>query len=386
LHALRNALDHTDHPIVTLVQHGQAAAVPAGTGTVPDGAAGAPVAPRRVLHVVQKFSSGVGSAIAQYTRSVPEVEHHLLSGTAVDGEGDLADQAVFASVHRMSGSTAAKSARVHEVVARLRPDVVHAHSSHGGLYARLGVRSSAVPVVYTPHCYAFERRDVGPLSRAAFWAAEALLAANTSVFAACAPRELALSSWPTRRVPSVLVPNIAPPGGARGEVVRGLVVGGGRLSPQKDPAFFAAAVALLRASVPGLRAVWLGDGDAAARAALEAAGVEVTGWLPRAQALELLGSAALYLHSARWEGFPLMVTEAAALGVPTLVRRLPSFADVPADLTLGGAHDVALALAVLTDPASAAANAAGWADLLRGNTLEVQRAALLSLYALPTAA
>ena len=50
------------------------------------------VAGTRVLHVVQKFSSVVGSAIAQYTRSLPEVEHHLLSGTPVDGEGDLGDR------------------------------------------------------------------------------------------------------------------------------------------------------------------------------------------------------------------------------------------------------------------------------------------------------
>jgi glycosyltransferase involved in cell wall biosynthesis len=329
---------------------------------------------------VQKFSSGVGSAIAQYTRSVPEVEHHLLSGTAVDAEGDLADQAVFASVHSLTGGTAAKAARVREVVAGLRPDVVHAHSSHGGLYARLGVLRSSVPVVYTPHCYAFERRDVGPLARAAFWTAEGLLALNTTVFAACAPRELALSAWPTRRAPGVLVPNIAPAAAPRAAHEPGLVVGGGRLSPQKDPAFFAAAVTRLRASAPGLRAVWLGDGAAEGRTALEAAGIEVTGWLPRARTLELLGSAALYLHSARWEGFPLMVAEAAALGVPTLVRRLPCFADVPEALTLAGADDVTSAFAVLDDAAAAAANTARWADVLRGNTLDAQRAALLELY------
>lgn len=337
-------------------------------------------APRRVLHVVLKFKAGVGSAIAQYTRSVPEAEHHLLSGTPVDGEGDLAEQAVLASARELPAGHLARIRRVREVVAELRPDVVHAHSSHGGLYARLAVSRRAVPLVYTPHCYAFERRDVGPLVRASFRAAEALLAVNTSVFAACSPREEALSAWPTRRAPRVLVPNIAPPVGAfrAGRSGAPLLTGGGRLSPQKDPEFFAACARRLRERLPDLRAVWIGDGDAADREALAAAGVEVTGWLPRAQVLELLASSSLYLHSARWEGFPLMVAEAAALGVPTLVRRLPSFAGVPEELTVDA--DLDRAVACLTDAAAAAADVAGWARYLRDNTFAVQRAALLGLY------
>lgn len=348
---------------------------------LPDGSV---VAGTRVLHVVQKFSSGVGSAIAQYTRSLPEAEHHLLSGTPVDGEGDLAEQADFASTAEMTGSHRAKVRRVREVVQALRPDVVHAHSSHGGVYARLGVARTRHRLVYTPHCYAFERRDVSAPVRGAFWLAEALLAMNTSAFAACAPREWQLSRWPTRRAPRYLVPNIAPaavPARPAREPGRPLVVGGGRLSAQKDPAFFLRFVGRLRAEVPHLRAVWLGDGDPTGRAALEAGGVEVSGWLPRADALPALAAADLYVHSALWEGFPLMVAEATALGVPTLVRRLPSFADVPSQLTVTGEDDVATALACLTDTAAARANVDRWAAHLARNTAEEQRAALIALYA-----
>ncbi|WP_448625845.1 glycosyltransferase family 4 protein [Geodermatophilus sp. URMC 64] len=344
---------------------------------------GAPDAPPlRVLHVVQKYASGVGSAIAQYTRSLPEAEHHLLSGTAVHAEGDLAEQGDFASTHRMLGSHLARIRRVREVVAELRPDVVHAHSSHGGGYARLAVRRGSPYLVYTPHCYSFERRDVSAAVRAGFWLAEALLALNTSAFAGCSAREVQLSAWPLRRAPRVLVPNIAPPTRPRARTRPAgppLVVGGGRLWPQKDPEFFLRLVERLRGKLPDLRARWLGDGDTG-RAALEAGGVEVSGWLPRAAVLEALGEADLYLHSARWEGFPLMVAEAAALGVPTLVRRLPSFTDVPAGLTLAG-DDPAPALDCLLDADAASANVRGWADVLAHNTVPAQHAALLEVYA-----
>ena len=337
----------------------------------------------RVLHVVEKYRSGVGSAIAQYTRSLPEVEHHLLSGTPVDGEGDLAEQADFTATHRMTGGTRAKVRRIREVVADLRPHVVHAHSSHGGAYARLALSRRSTFLVYTPHCYAFERRDISAPVRAAYWGAEALLAANTSAFAACSAREYDLSAWPTRRAPRQLVPNIAPAvvGRAQPSSAEGpLVVGGGRLSPQKDPDFFLAVVRLLRSKHPDLRALWLGDGEPASRAALEADGVEVSGWLPRAAVLDRLGTATLYLHSARWEGFPLMVAEAAALGVPTLVRRLPSFTGVPPALTVADELDVAPALACLGDAQAASSNVEAWAHELRHHTRADQRAALAELY------
>jgi len=342
---------------------------------------------RSILHVVQKFSSGVGSAIAQYTQSVPELDHHLLSGTAVDAEGDLADQARFTSVHRMEGSVRAKVRRIREVVRQLRPDVVHAHSSHGGAYARLAVPRADTYLVYTPHCYAFERLDVGLPVRAAFWAAEALLAVNTSAFAACSSREWALSAWPTHRAPRYLVPNIAPPAAAAPRPRRAgpaVVAGGGRIGPQKDPLFFLAAVNRLREVRPGLRAVWLGDGDPALRERLRAGGVEVTGWLPREATFARLGAADLYLHSARWEGFPLMVAEAVALGLPTLVRRLPSFAGVPDTLTVAGQDDLSRAdvLRVLAcvDGGAAETNLAGWRAQLAHHTLADQRRALADVY------
>ncbi|SOE00409.1 glycosyltransferase family 4 protein [Blastococcus haudaquaticus] len=337
----------------------------------------------RVLHVVQKFSSGVGSAIAQYTHTVSEVEHHLLSGTPVDAEGDLAQQGDFASVHRMDGGHVARIRRVREVIDELRPDVVHAHSSHGGAYARLAVSRRRAHLVYTPHCYAFERRDVSGPVRAGFWGLEALLALNTSAVAACSPREWQLARWLTHGAPRHLVPNIAPLHRPSRPDERGttrLVVGGGRLSPQKDPAYFLRVVHQLREARPGVRAVWLGDGDPSWRASLEDDGVEVSGWLPRDAVTEVLGAADLYLHSARWEGFPLMVAEAAALGVPTLVRRLPCFAGVPAALTLTADPQVDAAVSLLDDDAVAADNVAAWAQVLARNTREDQRAGLLASY------
>ncbi|MDI9915073.1 glycosyltransferase [Rhodococcus sp. IEGM 1379] len=91
----------------------------------------------------------------------------------------------------------------------------------------------------------------------------------------------------------------------------------GRISAQKDPGFYASAARAARSNV---RWTWVGDGDAVMRSDLEQAGVTVTGWLPNAQVRQHLARADLYLHSARWEGAPVTLLEAAAVGTPVLAR------------------------------------------------------------------
>jgi glycosyltransferase involved in cell wall biosynthesis len=46
---------------------------------------------------------------------------------------------------------------VTEAIQEIRPDVVHGHSSHGGLHARLAARRLRLPSVYTAHGWPFQR-------------------------------------------------------------------------------------------------------------------------------------------------------------------------------------------------------------------------------------
>ncbi|NHC23861.1 glycosyltransferase family 4 protein [Nocardioides sp. IC4_145] len=229
------------------------------------------------------------------------------------------------------GAGALKRVRdVREASWRLGPrTIVHAHSSFAGFY----VRMSPLPVrriVYTPHCFAFERQDISKLARAKYRVAESVLARNTDIFAACSLREAQLVRSLRRNSRVIVVPNLAPqrtdlPPTRSESHVRPLIAGSGRLAAQKDPMFFGAAVKSLRASGADVDAIWVGGGDPESADLLRSSGVEVTGWLPRAEALEALSKATVYLHSASWEGFPIAVLEVARLGVPVIVRDIPAF-------------------------------------------------------------
>jgi glycosyltransferase involved in cell wall biosynthesis len=338
----------------------------------------------RVLHVVEAFGGGVASAIAEYVASTQDDVEHLGIARMRPGHdtGDATGFEVVGSLRPVSRLPLAVL-DVERAVRRLRPDVVHAHSSFGGVFARTALGVPRDRVVYTPHCYAFERTDVSALARRSFVAAERLLAHRTGAVAAVSPREADLArSLGSRRVhyvPQVVsVPDPGPrvvPGGPP------LVVTAGRVCPQKDPFFFAQVALRLHELAPGVRIEWIGAGDDDGERALARAGVEVTGWMPREKLLDRLAGADVYVHTAAWEGSPMTVLEASASGVPVVARRIPALQS----LELSSLHDTpqevaAAVLGVREGPAARAAEADAQ-RVRRDHTRAAQREALLQTYA-----
>jgi glycosyltransferase involved in cell wall biosynthesis len=283
----------------------------------------------RVLHVTEALGGGVQSAIANYIDHLPEVEHAVYS-RARDGQSTYSWSRPVEH-ERYAGGLGGFFVRLVRKVRQERPDIVHLHSSFAG--AARAVLPPGTAVVYSPHCYAMERRDLGAVPRAGFAAVEWLLARHTRAVIAVSPREAELSRRLSARVPVALALNPAPfeaPASRAPSSDPAEVVMVGRISPQKDPGLFAAVAASTREAP--WRYVWIGDGDPDARGRLERAGVEVTGWTPPAEAAQRVARARLYLHTAAWEGGPLSAIEAATLGTPVLAR------DIPSMISLGYAH------------------------------------------------
>ncbi|MDR3664326.1 MAG: glycosyltransferase, partial [Mycobacterium sp.] len=299
-----------------------------------------------IIHVAESFASGTASAIGDFVRNFQEAVHHLVYSCRDEARLDADELTYFATKTEMPPGTIARVRFLRRFLRRSRGDfIVHAHSSMAGAYVRAAVRKSARrPLVYTPHCYSFERLDVPWPVRQGFRTLEWLLSFNTTAYGACSPREAELSRWPLHSSRVVTVPNVPPPGlphhspAPDGRPLR--IVGNGRLGPQKDPGFFAAAFRAATQAHPELAARWIGGGTTEHIEMLRVHGVEVTGWLPRAEALKLMAECDLYLHTASWEGFPISIMEAAGMGLPVVARRraylsgveLPLLIDRPEDL------------------------------------------------------
>lgn len=339
-----------------------------------------------IVHVAESFASGTASAIGDFVRNYPEADHHLVYSCREEASLDVSGMTHFVTKTEMPAGTVARIRFLRRFLRSSRGNfIVHAHSSIAGAYVRVAIRRSVDrPVVYTPHCYSFERRDVSAPVRLAFRVVEWLLSFNTTAYGACSPREAELSHWPLSSPRVVSVPNVQPPGlpqsNPTSDVTNLRIVGNGRLGPQKDPGFFAEAFSAAARTYPDLQAEWIGGGTDQDIDMLRAHGVEVTGWLPRAEALDRMARCDLYLHTASWEGFPISVMEAAGIGLPVVARREPYLRGVELPVTLDRPEDLVDVITRLREPGVLAALREQTAAALAGNCDSQQRAALLALY------
>ena len=344
----------------------------------------------RVLHVVESFGGGVATAIAQYVHATPSIDHYLLRSVR---EGDFVDSgelALFQSVTELPRNLISARKVIRRLVKSIDPSVVHAHSSFAGAYVRTSIRNQeSRPIVYTPHGYSFERRDISPLYRLVFRGVETVLSRNTSVIAACSPREVHLSRFRGYPGRTAFVPNVArplPESGIRtssaidknADVFSVVCVG--RLTPARDPHFFASVVKQTKEVDPNIHFTWVGGGESVYSDLLKELGVKVTGWLPRDAARKILDEAQLHVHTAAWDGFPMVLLEANASRVPSLVRDIDPFDMVPKALRSATPEQMAQRIVSIKRLKDNEGILDLWDGFLSENTQETQAERLIATY------
>jgi len=242
---------------------------------------------------------------------------------------------------------------LRRLVRERRPELVHLHSSFAGAVGALAL-PRGLPLIYTPHGFAFARQGVGRAIGAAVRAVEALVARRCAVVGAVseAEAELARSGL---RAPRVAVVRNGIPELDRGVPERSLdraapaAVSLGRIAAQRRPAATARILAALAADA---RVSWIGGSGDGNDSVVRDAGIPVTGWLPHGEALERLAEATVYVHWSAWDGQSLAILEAIARDVAVVAS------DIPANREIVGARQVCtdeqsaieLARSVLRDP------------------------------------
>lgn len=305
---------------------------------------------------------------------------HLLIGVGKDLESD-AD--TFALVEPLPSNPVQAIKKIQIATRNLAPDIIHAHSSWGGFYAR--AIPIACPIIYQPHCYAFEASTRSRVARAAFWVAEHLVSYRTSSVLTLSQREKDLATQLNAKVPALYLPNVPTLPALSREVAdarqpNNSVYMIGRIAPQKDPRFFLSVAEHVRRQTDNVEFVWIGDGEKKQIENLERSGVRVTGWLSSDAMAEELATAGVYLHSASYEGFPLSVLDAASQGVPIVARSIPCFAGTPL-LQAGTSRELAAHVVEIlaSQPARSSVSHRGY-ELLECMNEQAQRDALNLAY------
>jgi glycosyltransferase involved in cell wall biosynthesis len=230
------------------------------------------------------------------------------------------------------------------IVAEVRPDIIHAHSSKAGAVARLmRLAHPRTALIYTPHGYAFAGHFSRELERRAYREIERGLALlSTRVVCVCeAEARLARTIGPANRV-RVVHNGIEPLGegpvdpriaelARRGPVLCALTL----LRPGKGLETLIDALPQVLDRHPQLQVAIGGEGPdrdslrRAAHAAGVAAAVHFLG--PTDDPASMLRGADIFVHPSWAEAFPYVILEAMSAGLPILASDVGGIAEAVID-------------------------------------------------------
>jgi glycosyltransferase involved in cell wall biosynthesis len=320
--------------------------------------------------LTQPTDGGVFQHVARLCGGLAARGHEPVVAAPLDGRPPGLDAEVV-PLHMVRpvtpGADARAVAAAARVVRRVRPALVHAHSSKAAAVARLARPAfPRTPLIYTPHGYAFAGYFESERERTRYRVVERALAPLASlVVCVCeAERRLAASVGPERRTrvvhngvpdpePAPVHPHVASLR-ARGPVV-GMVT---LLRPGKGLETLVDAMPELLAAHPSVSVVVAGSGPDREQIEARARERGVSGALhligETAGPMPLLAGADVFLSASWAESFPYNVLEAMAAGLPVVATDVGGTAEAVADGVTG----------LVVPPRDARALASALADLL----------------------
>lgn len=362
-----------------------------------------------VVQLVEASAYGVGRHVLDLSAGLIErgVTVDLVYGSSRTGP-DFVDRLREVGFRNVL-SVRATAERLPTTLVRMRAmrrdlhswdvDVVHGHSSIGGMWARL-LAPAAASVVYTPNAFATQSVDLARWRHGSYAAAEWLLSRRTDVLVSVSAEEqdharaLGLRPRQQRLIPNGVELEQQLPGrvAARARLdlpVEAPVVGFvGRLSPQKGlPLLFEAAPAIIEACGACIAIVGEGPDLVQLRDLAVQHGIDDNvRWLGPQHGARVMRAFDVLAVPSRYEGFPYVVLEALAAGTPVIATTSANASLVLADGRAGrSVSPTAAAMAtaiidVLTDPELAASMSTAGPSAVALCTIDAMVDATLHLY------
>lgn len=295
----------------------------------------------KALYVITRADRGGGQVhvLSLLKAFRPDIELHLATGE----EGWLCEEArkLSIAVHRIRNLTqpinpikdAIALVETNKLIAKVNPDLIHAHTSKAGLIARLAARMRRVPCVFTAHTWSFadgiERTQQWisrPLERLAARAGGPIITVSeanrlAAIQAGIATPEGLITIWngmpdsAERAVPEYAgTPTIT------------MIA---RFVQQKNQLLLLRALSKI---TDLYKLVFVGDGPMRSVIEEETVRLRMDGRVEfageRNDVDVILGQSQMFVLSTNWEGLPLSIIEAMRAGLPVIASDVGGVAEV----------------------------------------------------------
>ena len=198
---------------------------------------------------------------------------------------------------------------IKNIAKRIKPDIIHLHSSKAGALGRLAFNGNSIPLFYTLHGYSFLMLNQSAFKRKIYKSVEALCSKKNCMTISCSEGEhletLKLTKNATYVNNGINVNKLKQMIDYSTEIKNHpfTVFTLGRICHQKNPELFNQIASMM----PETRFLWIGDGEL--RNVLTAPNIKITGWVKREDALNYSINGDVFLLTSLWEGLPISLLE-----------------------------------------------------------------------------
>lgn len=286
----------------------------------------------KIVHVTECLAGGVLTFLVNLTSQLDQEEHIIIYGKR-DNTPENVETLFGNNVSLIYWKSAQREISPGQDFAALREllhdlkkipdiDILQLHSSKAGVLGRVAARLLGLQkrTFYLPHGVSFARQDVSTKKRQFYILIEKIANAFAGTVIACSSSERALLT--ANGIKNVVVinngiavPDKEPVYKQSGKpMVFGTV---GRITFQKNPQLFNQIAQHFQGD-DRVKFLWIGDGELR-HEIQENDQVQVTGWVTPDEVQNYLKQVDVYISTSLWEGLPLSVLEAMALGKPLLL-------------------------------------------------------------------